>query len=461
MQFSGRCSDCLYFRCCRISAATGFRVITLLALKLDSVLATVAEADTKLDAELNGPILEDSLHPTSAETPNPCEPENPQSGSRKTESSETSKSDTEENPKSLKSGRLNIDAPDTRLISGKTPKAAAQSVKTQNPETLAESLEEWEGKDTLLIAALQAFCGMFGRWRVSVEPFAPESVRKAGPVPQKPLGAAEVSGEVRGGLEWWDAYSKAAQLTEAAYKALCGSLVKQLGGVCGSYGLPPGVRCWAIKALSELGVYGCPSQLGGEVGPALESLDEADIVFRFADGRSVSAHKAILAARCPALREMQSKSTAGRGSRIQSTAADGSRTESTGNGIRPESMAAAMPSDSERNGLKDSTEFGKEPPFHTDQEGSEVSEGPKIVQLSQRVSHKAFSLLLDYVYKGWVELEGPVLAEVKRELVVLARKCRLECLAGLLEGKRPSPGDRPPVYSLGDALATPMGLDQR
>jgi hypothetical protein len=448
----------LYFRFCRISAATGFRVITLLALKLDSVLAIVAEADSKLDAELNGPILDDSLPPTSAETPNPCdpEPENPQSGSRKAESSETSKSDTVENPKSLKSGRLDIDASDSGRISGKTSKA--QSVGTQNPETLAESLEEWEGKDILLIASLQAFCGVFGRWRVSVEPFAPESVRKAGPVSQKPLGAAESSGGARGGLDWWDAYSKAAPLTEAAYKALCGSLVEQLGAVCGSYGLPPGVRCWAIKALSELGLYGCPSQLGGQVGPALESLEEADIVFRFSDGRSVSAHKAILAARCPALLEMQSKSTAGRGGRSEPTIANGSRTESTaGSGIRPE-LTAASPSAGSRNGRKVLTDSGKEPPFRT---GPEVSEGPRIVQLSQRVSHRAFSLLLEYVYKGWVELEGPVLAEVKRELVVLARKSRLECLAGLLEGKRPFPGDRPSVYSLGDALMTPMGLDQR
>lgn len=445
----------MYFRLCRISAATGFRVITLVALKLDSVLATVAEADSKLDAELNGPILGDSLRPTSAETPNPCDSENPQSGSFKTESSETSKSDTMEKPKSLKSGRLNIDASDTGRISGKFPKATAQNVGTQNPEPLAESLEKWEGKYTLLIAALQAFCGMFGRWRVSVEPFAPESVRKAGPVAQKPSGAAESSEGVRGGLDWWDAYLKAVPLTEAAYKALCGGLVKQLGGVCGSYGLPPGSRCWAIKALSELGVYGCPSQLGGQVGPALETLEESDVVFRFSDGRSVSAHKAILAARCPALLEMQSKSTAGRGGGCDSTVANGSCTGSTaGNGIRPESTGAA-PSDGERNGLKS-------PSIRTGQEGpEEVSEGPKIVQLSQRVSHKAFSLLLEFVYKGWVALEGPVLAEVKRELVVLARKCRLECLAGLLEGKRPFPGDRPRIYSLGDALVTPMGLDQR
>lgn len=467
--------------------------------KLDSVLEHIPDDDSHLsDSELDGPSLDADANPPESATPSLLA--NSQQSGLNLKPSGLGQSGTGSNQKSrgdVANSEVSAQALDREPAHSQTSNPGSQTPEVRSFQALtlgsvylessdttesgssetraSESLEAWEGKDGLLLAALQAFCGMFGRWRVSVEPFPSESVRKTvpgGPIPKQdapparddPVMLTESSKTSMGGSDcgrdWWAHYSSGTALAEPLCAVLCGGLRKQLERVCGSDGFSPGARCWAARALTEMGGYGCPSRLGGEVGAVLGSADDSDVVFKFSDGQSVGAHRAILAARCPVLLAMPSESTAEQVSDSQSTAVEASPQDSAPpehsaerNGFPAETEASA-----ERNGTPADSEASAE--RNGTLAESESPPGPRVVQLSNRVSYKAFTLLLEYVYSGWLALEGPAKGEVKRELLVLAKKCQLEGLVGLLERRRPLPGDRAPGYSLAGALRTAVGLAQ-
>ncbi|XP_022734845.1 BTB/POZ domain-containing protein At1g04390 isoform X2 [Durio zibethinus] len=166
----------------------------------------------------------------------------------------------------------------------------------------------------------------------------------------------------------------------------------------------PGPRWLAAHILSYFGVYGFPSKHDKGFVKALEDKEHTDLQLFFANGDSVSAHKIILAVRCPSL----------------------------------------LPTEQFPHNAKITDKFS-------------VRDIPEMLQkevrLSAHVDQQALLKLLDYVYFGYLEAGE----ELARKLKTLAKSCNLQPLFLMLCRKIPSWGTPIPSSDLTEALG-PAGF---
>ncbi|XVF79405.1 hypothetical protein PTKIN_Ptkin14bG0219700 [Pterospermum kingtungense] len=170
----------------------------------------------------------------------------------------------------------------------------------------------------------------------------------------------------------------------------------------------PGPTWLAAHILNYFGVYGFPNKHEKGFLGALEDKEHTDLQLFFTNGDSLSAHKIILAVRCPSL-------------------------------LPPEQL-----------------------PHHT-QATDNFSERDipkklcpmlqKEVCLSANVDQQALLKLLDYVYSGYLEAGE----ELARKLKTLAKSCNLQPLFLMLCRKIPKWGTPIPSSDLTDALG-PAGV---
>ncbi|XVE52868.1 hypothetical protein DITRI_Ditri02bG0159100 [Diplodiscus trichospermus] len=168
----------------------------------------------------------------------------------------------------------------------------------------------------------------------------------------------------------------------------------------------PGPRWLAAHILSYFGVYGFPNKHDKGFAKALEDKEHSDLQLLFANGDCVSAHKIILAVRCPSLLPPE-KSPHNAKTNDNCSVRD-----------IPENLCPM---------------FQKE------------------VRLSSNVDQQALLKLLDYVYFGFLEAEE----ELARKLKTLAKSCNLQPLFLMLCRKLPKWGTPIPssglTYALGPA----------
>lgn len=176
-----------------------------------------------------------------------------------------------------------------------------------------------------------------------------------------------------------------------------------LGNVCA-----PGPRCLAAHILSYFGVYGFSNKHDKGLLQALKDKEHTDLQLFFTNGNSVSAHKIILAVRCPSL-------------------------------LPPEQL----PHNAQTIGNCSVGDIPKKL----------CPMSQKEVRLSAHVDQQALLKLLDYVYSGYLEAGE----ELARKLKTLAKSCNLQPLFLMLCRKIPKWGTPIPGSDLTDALG-PAGF---
>uniref|UniRef100_A0A804PUA7 BTB domain-containing protein n=2 Tax=Zea mays TaxID=4577 RepID=A0A804PUA7_MAIZE len=158
--------------------------------------------------------------------------------------------------------------------------------------------------------------------------------------------------------------------------------------------MSPGPKSYIAHILSMFGLCGFPSKLGGNMRNVLCDSELVDLELLLADGESLSAHAAILSARCPKL--LPSEKTFVR---------DGSVTY----------------------------EWGRRSCYH--------------VRMSDRVDSHALKKILEYAYTGLVTVDDATVKPVK----TLAKYCHLRSLHLMLQKEQPR-WHSCPIYDLTTAL---------
>jgi hypothetical protein len=157
--------------------------------------------------------------------------------------------------------------------------------------------------------------------------------------------------------------------------------------------MSPGPKSYIAHILSLFGLCGFPSKLGGNMRNALCDNELVDLELLLADGESLSAHVAILSARCPRLLPSE-KSSVHDGSVIN---------------------------------------WGKGSCYH--------------VRMSDRVDSHALKKILEYAYTGLVTVDDAIVKPVK----TLAKYCHLRSLHLMLQKEQPR-WHSCPIYDLTAAL---------
>uniref|UniRef100_A0A7N0RH46 BTB domain-containing protein n=1 Tax=Kalanchoe fedtschenkoi TaxID=63787 RepID=A0A7N0RH46_KALFE len=164
---------------------------------------------------------------------------------------------------------------------------------------------------------------------------------------------------------------------------------------CGSYSL--GAKYLAAYVLSCFGTYGFPCKFGDRLVKTLYNDQKfADIDLIFANGDCLSVHGAVLTVRCQAL-------------------------------LPPEELTF-----SEGTGDRNSQEKKKR----------------KVVRMSSHVDYSIFVKLLEFVYLGYLQAG----VELVKKLSIIARRCQLQHLCGMLSQKGPQWGFSVPTFEFSVAL---------
>lgn len=171
-----------------------------------------------------------------------------------------------------------------------------------------------------------------------------------------------------------------------------------------------GLRSYCSYLLSFFGCYGLPSKLGKRIMLAFGEEDHCDMSFILRNGPSVNVHQVVLLARCPSL------------------------------------LPPRDPSDKE----KTAESNGSSGRQFTDK----CQRTKKEVILSAQVDEQAFLKLLDYIYSGYLQVEGDLI----RKLKMLAKRCNMHPLLQLLCNKRPMWASSVLSFDLCHALG-PAGHD--
>ncbi|TKW23178.1 hypothetical protein SEVIR_4G276500v4 [Setaria viridis] len=159
--------------------------------------------------------------------------------------------------------------------------------------------------------------------------------------------------------------------------------------------LSPGPKSYIAHILSLFGLCGFPSKLGGKMRSALCDNELVDLELLLADGSSLSAHAAILSARCPKLLPSE-----------KSLVRDG----------------------------KSSDEWSRRSLYH--------------VRMSDRVDSHALKKILEYAYTGFVTVDDDIVKPVK----TLAKYCHLKSLREMLQKEQPRWNSDCPRYDLTAAV---------
>ncbi|CAN6193545.1 unnamed protein product [Urochloa humidicola] len=144
--------------------------------------------------------------------------------------------------------------------------------------------------------------------------------------------------------------------------------------------LSPGPKSYIAHIMSLFGPCGFPSKLGGKMRSALCDNELVDLELLLADDGSLSAHAAILSARCPKLLPSR-----------KSRVSDGKMTD----------------------------EWSRRSLYH--------------VRMSNRVDSHALKKILEYAYTGFVTVDADIVKPVK----ILAKYCHLKSLQDMLQKEQP------------------------
>ncbi|KAJ7541399.1 hypothetical protein O6H91_10G057900 [Diphasiastrum complanatum] len=256
-------------------------------------------------------------------------------------------------------------------------------------------IQKWEGDDDVLFAALSAFARLF----------------------QGSVWAKELTGIVQQGSVY--------QLVKNQHGE--GEVISLLWKLAGDKDAAAGVRWWASSGLACLGLYGFPSKLGENSKKMLTDSVLSDLTFVFANGNSLQCHAIMLLARCPSLLPLllqpdSSKQKLSRSDEYDDLILQQACMEYNDNAVDPRTQYSI---------------------------DKAVKRGdPVKVQASARLSYEATKYILEFIYAGVVQLNAKNLTEVK----LLAKRCRLKTLSGLLNGETPTWGAAIPQFSLASLL---------
>ncbi|OAE29979.1 hypothetical protein AXG93_669s1280 [Marchantia polymorpha subsp. ruderalis] len=195
-----------------------------------------------------------------------------------------------------------------------------------------------------------------------------------------------------------------------------GDFVHMLSKLAGDRTRAEGVRWWSACSLSCFGVYGFPSKVGQDVKMSFDDPLLADVIFVLGDGSRLAAHGVVLASRCETLlpAELQVKV-------CENLGTAGSRGDSDSHHLREMEGADLV---------------------------SELRSTPAEIHVSPRLSSKVLKIILEYVYAGIVCIPYALVADTK----LVAKRCRLEPLTSLLQGKSPIWGKPSAPFDLSPAL---------
>lgn len=170
---------------------------------------------------------------------------------------------------------------------------------------------------------------------------------------------------------------------------------------CGTYST--GAKYLAAHALSFFGAYGFPCKLGDRIARTLYKDEKfADLELVFVNGECLYVHSVVLRVRCPAL-------------------------------VPPERPTLA-------NGAG---EWDWRPD----------KKKRKAIRLSPQVDYSVFVKLLEFVYLGYVSAG----VELVKKLNIIAKKCHVQHLCGMLCREGPNWGVSVPVFDFSGALG-PVGM---
>ncbi|XP_065865436.1 BTB/POZ domain-containing protein At1g04390 isoform X2 [Euphorbia lathyris] len=193
-----------------------------------------------------------------------------------------------------------------------------------------------------------------------------------------------------------DIFAGPAEYTEA-------QLVSTLQEICSGTSLP-GTKWYAALILNYFGIYGFPCKLGRCIGKAFNMNEYADMQLNLSNGDSLSVHGVLLAVRCPAL-------------------------------LPPSELPHS-----------DKSYDGSSVGYNTDRN---VKKFRKEIRLSSHVDNQALAKLLEFVYFGFLNAGEELVKKVR----ILAKRCSLQPLLMLLDGRPPTWGTCFPRYDLSVALA--------
>ncbi|KAL3680649.1 hypothetical protein R1sor_023605 [Riccia sorocarpa] len=208
--------------------------------------------------------------------------------------------------------------------------------------------------------------------------------------------------------------SMSSEVVEKYSKSDCGDFVYMLWKIAGDESRAAGVRWWSSCSLAAFGIFGFPGKVGQDFKRSLDDPSLADIMFVFSDGTRLPAHGIILSVRCQTLLPANV-------------------------GVSSKTLHESSSQDSESQHSKG---------LDVDQSGSGFSSVPSEVHVSPRLTPSVIKILLEFIYVGVVYIPSALLAEIK----VVAKRCRLEPLVGLLQGKSPVWGQRSAACDLEPAL---------
>lgn len=172
--------------------------------------------------------------------------------------------------------------------------------------------------------------------------------------------------------------------------------------LAGSTSSAPGLQWLASCCLASCGAYGFPSQRK-QLSKVFNDSSSADLKLVFADGSCAYAHKVIMATKCPDL--LPSSSV-------------------TGDFVSHEHSLT---------------------PIKTNTASCQVE-----LNLSSRIRGPSMQAVLEFIYKGFVLIDEELVSEVK----LLAKRCQLETLTRLLQGKFPVWGSFPDTCDFIPALGS-------
>ncbi|KAL2621533.1 hypothetical protein R1flu_001738 [Riccia fluitans] len=201
-----------------------------------------------------------------------------------------------------------------------------------------------------------------------------------------------------------------------------GDFVYIMWKLAGDRSRAAGVRWWSVCSLACFGIFGFPSNMGRDLKRSLDESSLADLIFILNDGTRLPAHGIVLSVRCESLVPAK---VGGSSRRLHESSPQYSESQQT------EGLDA-------------------------EQSDSALTSIPSEVHVSPRLTYRVFSTLLDYIYAGIVCIPSALVAEIK----VVAKRCRLEPLVSLLQGRSPAWGQRsapcdlePALGEKGDSLA--------
>ncbi|CAM8986783.1 unnamed protein product [Rhodiola kirilowii] len=176
-----------------------------------------------------------------------------------------------------------------------------------------------------------------------------------------------------------------------------GELTKELKDICsGAYS--PGAKYLAAHALSFFGIYGFPCKFGDRIARTFYNDKKfADLELIFANGECLSVHAVVLRVRCPAL-------------------------------LPPEESIF--------------------PKGTSEWDTRREEKKRKAVRLSPHVDYPIFVKLLEYVYLGYLQAG----VELVKKLNIIAKKCHLQHLCGMLCQEGPKWGVTVPTFDFSRAL---------